>query len=143
MNKKYYLIAFSVIALSGCTSISVDSLKNAESKPNLCFENNPKVYEEFLPQVETMIEDQGYRMEVYPQNNKPPSDCDLLVNYTALRSWDITLNLAYAEFKVYDLQGNRVAYGEFDYGGIFDFTKWRSLETKLTPVINDLFPKRL
>jgi hypothetical protein len=140
MKRKIVTLIAPLAVISGCTSINVDGLNNAGISKQLCFENNSKVYSAFMPAVETLVESQGYRAMVYQPNQHVPEQCELIVKYTAKRSWDITPYLAFAEFKVYDLQGNRVAYGQYKHKGGLALNKWASIEEKLNPVITELFP---
>lgn len=142
MKKQSQILLLTALALPGCTAVSVNGLTQQASASNLCFEKNPRVYDEFLLKVETIVEKQGYQVFVYPAYQTPPSQCELIVKYTAKRSWDFATYLAYAEFKVYDLNGKSVAHGEYQHSGGLALNKWSSIENKLTPVLTELFPRR-
>ncbi|ENG8003888.1 hypothetical protein ABVF67_004517 [Vibrio parahaemolyticus] len=140
MKNKIVTLVAPLVLISGCTSINVVGLDSANMSRQLCFENNAKVYAAFMPEIETMVENQGYRVLMYPQYQTAPEQCELVVKYTAKRSWDVTPYLAFAEFKVYDLKGNRLAYGKYEHKGGLALNKWASIEEKLSPVISELFP---
>lgn len=61
------------------------------------------------------------------------------MTYTALRSWDFTPYLSHAELRMFK-GDERVAYAEYHLTGKggFDFSKWDSVRSKMTPVVEEL-----
>ncbi len=143
MKSKILLTAVPFFLLSGCTSIQVDGVEAKSNLDTVCIETNPKVFSGFENDLVSMIHDRGYRTKVYQSNGKMPDGCNVFMHYTAKRSWDVVTYLAYAELKMFDLNGYMIGQAEYSHGGGFDFSKWRKTKTKLTPVVEQLLPKRI
>ena len=69
--------------------------------------------------------------------------CTYQLHYSAKRSWDFTPYMSWAELKLYqsDVLIANAEYKLVGKGGL-SLTKWQSVETKMTPVIDQLFAKR-
>ncbi|NQU36974.1 MAG: hypothetical protein HQ526_05175 [Actinobacteria bacterium] len=76
--------------------------------------------------------------EVYSHSS--PAGCELILTYTARRSWDFAPYLAQAELWL-RTGGKQVGYAEYHLvgGGGFSLMKWQGTRTKMTPVIDRLF----
>jgi hypothetical protein len=133
--------ATSMVVLSACTSIKVDPVSSEYNVSHVCIERNPKVLvREFLPVVEGRMQYHGITTQVV---DGPLSSCEYRLTYTALRSWDFTPYLSHAELRLY--KGYRqISYGEFHLNGKggLALTKFDSVETKMTPVVDQMFGKQ-
>ena len=138
--KKNIIASIAALGLSACTSINVDQLHDSTKVTKICIEENPKVFSGFLPTVERMINDKGYQTQKFSSNK--PEGCDLIMRYTARRSWDVTTYLSLAEVDLFDMEGFKVASADYRHKGGLGFNKWASVETKMTPVIDELLPQR-
>ena len=135
-------LAFCVtlLLLVSCTSTNVKRIDLAKNSIEpICIEKNPKVIvEDFLPVLTAGISRHGVAYRVV---DKATYDCKSILTYTALRSWDVTPYLSHAELT---LTRNGVIIGSATYhhnGGSMSLapTKWFSVESKMSPVIDELF----
>ena len=143
MNKTVFVVAGG-LAVSACTSVQVNAV--AEQQVNaiqqICIVNNPKVLvADFVPVVQQRLQHHGIVSRVV--DGSEASACAYQLHYSAKRSWDFTPYMSWAELKLYQ---NEVLIANAEYklvgkGGL-SLTKWQSVETKMTPVIDQLFAKR-
>ena len=143
MKKNVVCIA-GVLAVSACTSVQVNAV--SENQVNaihqICSVNNPKVLvKDFVPVVQSRVQHHGIVSRVV--EGSEASACTYQLQYSAKRSWDFTPYMSWAELKLYQ---NEVLIANAEYklvgkGGL-SLTKWQSVETKMTPVIDQLFAKR-
>ena len=143
MNKTVFVVAGG-LAVSACTSVQVNAV--AEQQVNaiqqICIVNNPKVLvTDFVPVVQQRLQHHGIVSRVV--EGSEASACAYQLHYSAKRSWDFTPYMSWAELKLYQ---NEVLIANAEYklvgkGGL-SLTKWQSVETKMTPVIDQLFVKR-
>ena len=143
MNKTVFVVAGG-LAVSACTSVQVNAV--AEQQVNaiqqICIVNNPKVLvTDFVPVVQQRLQHHGIMSRVV--EGSEVAACAYQLYYSAKRSWDFTPYMSWAELKLYQ---NEVLIANAEYklvgkGGL-SLTKWQSVETKMTPVIDQLFAKR-
>ena len=143
MNKTVFVVAGG-LAVSACTSVQVNAV--AEQQVNaiqqICIVNNPKVLvTDFVPVVQKRLQHHGIVSRVV--EGSEAAACTYQLHYSAKRSWDFTPYMSWAELKLYQ---NEVLIANAEYklvgkGGL-SLTKWQSVETKMTPVIDQLFAKR-
>ena len=143
MNKTVFVVAGG-LAVSACTSVQVNAV--AEQQVNaiqqICIVNNPKVLvTDFVPVVQQRLQHHGIVSRVV--EGSEAAACAYQLHYSAKRSWDFTPYMSWAELKLYQ---NEVLIANAEYklvgkGGL-SLTKWQSVETKMTPVIDQLFVKR-
>ena len=143
MNKTVFVVAGG-LAVSACTSVQVNAV--AEQQVNaiqqICIVNNPKVLvKDFVPVVQKRLQHHGIVSRVV--EGSEAEKCAHQLRYSAKRSWDFTPYMSWAELKLYQ---NEVLIANAEYklvgkGGL-SLTKWQSVETKMTPVIDQLFVKR-
>ncbi|MDQ7060233.1 MAG: Sbal_3080 family lipoprotein [Sulfurimonas sp.] len=129
----------SIVLFSGCSTMLVEAVDKKHALEYVCIENNPKVIvDDFIPVVENIFHEHGIATDVYDKDGLPKS-CKIKMTYTALQTWDITTFLAYAEIHLFKGM-NKIGYAEYDMigkGGL-DLSKWSSVKTKMTPVIEKL-----
>ena len=128
-----------VLVLTACTSIVVRPLDYAPQVRSICIQENPKVIvTDFLPVLREGLSRNNFSSQVF--QGKPPETCELVLTYTALRSWDITPYLSHAELRL-ERDGEEVGYGEFHLRGKggYSMYKWQGTKTKMDPVIDQLF----
>ena len=143
MNKTILIVAGG-LTVSACTSVQVNAV--AEQQVNaiqqICIVNNPKVLvTDFVPVVQQRLQHHGIVSRVV--EGSEAAACAYQLYYSAKRSWDFTPYMSWAELKLYQ---NEVLIANAEYklvgkGGL-SLTKWQSVETKMTPVIDQLFAKR-
>ena len=138
--KKYILpLMIMPLLLSACTSIKTKPLDRSLGVSHICIQKNPKVtVPDFLSVVRNGFDDHGISSSVF--DGAVPYDCQYVLTYTALRSWDFVTYLSHAELRLQDRHGKRVAYGQLHLKGKggFAFTKWKSVETKMNLVIDEM-----
>lgn len=127
-----------IFFLSSCTAVNVSQLDASYQLRHVCIEENPKVIVgEFLGVVEDGFQDHSITTEIF--SGEKPSHCTNHLTYTALQSWDFSPYLSHAELRLFE--GNkRIAYAEYHLrgkGGL-SLTKWASVRSKMTPVIDRL-----
>ena len=127
---------FSLGALA-CTHVYVQPLRSSdELLTPICIERNPKVrVSDFLRVLEAGFLRHGIETRVVEA--PAGEDCDSVVTYTALRSWDIVPYLNYAGVRV-SRDGTTVATAAYSHGGGFGFNKWRGTRAKMNPVLDQL-----
>lgn len=135
--KKIGLLLFSVI-FSGCTAVQVTPLDKSYNVSHICIEDNPKVIVGgFIQTVSDIFQAHGITTETY--SGQRPERCEFKLTYTALRSWDLSPYLSHAELRLF--KGNdKIAYAEYHLrgkGGL-SLNKWADVESKMTPVVNEL-----
>lgn len=141
--KKIILIGI-LLVLTGCTSIQVNNINgfNPSMIRQVCVINNPKVtikgFDEII--VRSLAR---YNVEsTVLTSNQNTSMCQTTLKYVALRSWDFTPYLVSADFNLY--QNNRLvssaAFKLKGKGGLSP-NKWRSTETKVNELVDELMGK--
>lgn len=127
------------IVLSGCTSVEVKRADPATGMRHVCIEENPRVtVPDFLTVLRDGIDRNGLSSEVYREQR--PAHCEFVLTYTALRSWDLGTYLSHAELRI-ERDGRQLASAQYHLRGKggFSLTKWQGVETKMNPVIDELF----
>jgi hypothetical protein len=134
-----FAILAALLLVQACTTIRVDpALPASPPIEHVCIENNPKVVvKDFVPILQEAFESHRISTEVY--TSAIPDNCQFIVTYTALQSWDIVRYLAHAEVRVLR-SGILVAYGEFHLvgGGGYALTKYKSTREKMDSVMDKL-----
>ncbi len=128
-----------IFNLSGCSTKIVEPIDKKYELSHVCIEDNPKVIvTDFIPVVEDTFQSHGISTEVYYRNSIP-ADCSITMTYTALRRWDLSPYLSHAELRLYKKK-KKIGYAEYHLtgGGGLDLSKWASVKSKMTPVIEDL-----
>lgn len=133
------LIILIALGLTACTSIQVKPLNLSKPINYVCIEINEKVIvQDFLEVVRNGFDRHGISTKVY--SRIPPKSCEVILTYTALRSWDFTPYLSHAELWLRNQEGRQIAYAEYHLqaGGGLMLTKWASVKSKMDPVIDKL-----
>lgn len=143
MNNSFLGLSVAVVFLflSGCTSINVRPVSSVDSLQHVCIEENPKVIiDEFVPILRKGFDRHGISTEVY--SGLAPEQCETILTYTALRSWDFAPYLSHAELNL-NKNGQSIASAEYHLRGKggFSLFKWQGVEKKMTPVIDELLEK--
>ena len=138
MKKSVFTLLF---LLAACTAVDIKPVPSDMKMTHVCIEENPKVIVKgFVSTIEHVFEDRLITTEIY--RGKKPERCAFYLTYTALRSWDFAPYLSHAELRLYH-EGLRVGYAEYHLRGKggFALNKWASVESKMTPVVNQLLAK--
>jgi len=130
---------FTIILFSGCSTKTVIPISKEHKLSHICIEDNPKVkVGDFLGVITDIFNEHGISTEKYQVNNKPVY-CDVKMTYTATRKWDMATYLNHAELRLYK-KNKKIGYAEYHLtgGGGFDLSKWASVKSKMTPIIEEL-----
>ncbi len=126
------------ILAAACTSVTVKPVDSSLNTRHVCIQDNPKVtVRDFVPVVRDGFARHGISTEII--TNQKPARCDLVLTYTARRSWDIGTYLSVAEL-VLSRNSLEVARANFHLrgkGGLA-LNKWRGTKSKMDPVIDEL-----
>jgi len=127
-----------MLTINGCTSITVRPIEAHAGMKHVCIENNPKVIiDNFVSVVQSGFERHGITTSVY--HGPIPAECEYVLSYTALRSWDFAPYLSHAELNLRK-GNNSIASAEYHLrgkGGL-SLLKWRGVKRKMDPVIDQL-----
>ena len=140
--KKFIILT--ALILSGCAIIQVTPLNlNANEKiQKICIEHNPRVVVNgFEDIVINRLEDNGISTETYIKGNKP-SYCEYSIKYVAYQKWDLSMILTQAELRLYK-GDSKIAGAEYKLhaGGLLNPTKYKSTESKINPLVDQLIRK--
>ena len=138
MKKKSLL---PILLLTGCATSQVVPVKeNQKDKiDKICVEHNPKVIVNNFEEIITnRLEDHGISHQIYNKNEKPPQ-CDYTMKYVAFQKWDLSMILTEAELRLYkgDIKIGGAEY-KLNAGGLLNPTKYKSTESKINPLIDQL-----
>ena len=137
MNSLLLLIG-ACLVLTACTSITVKRPDPSLSIKHVCIQENPKVWvSDFLAVLREGFDRHGISTNVY--SGTKPENCEYVLTYTALQSWDVVTYLSHAELWL-ERNGQQVASAEYHLvgkGGL-SLMKWQGTKTKMDPVIDDL-----
>ncbi|WP_171522138.1 Sbal_3080 family lipoprotein [Acinetobacter portensis] len=141
MVKKLTFLSLICGGLSACTSIQVNNTEGFQAKhlQKICIIHNPKVIiDGFETTMIQSFKRYNIQAQVYPESAKPVF-CDVTMTYTALRTWDVVTYLSSAQFTLYK-DNKQVSEAKFHLKGKggFAFNKWRSTETKVNELVDEL-----
>lgn len=135
---RWMLILAGFLILTGCTAVDVRPVDKSIALKNVCIKENPKVkVTDFLHVVREGFDRHGIATEMF--SGSIPNECEYILTYTALRSWDITPYLSHAELWL-EKNGKQIAYAQYHLkgkGGL-SLTKWKGTKAKMDPVIDNL-----
>jgi hypothetical protein len=137
------LLAKFILMLAACTSVTVTPLDPALGVDHVCILRNKKVIvDDFLAVLRVGLGRNGISSTVY--SGERPADCDYLLSYSALRSWDFAPYLSQAEIWI-TKDGRQVAHAEYHlvWKGGFSLMKWQGTETKMAPVIDEMVGRKM
>lgn len=135
-----------IVGLSfvGCTSIQVNNASgfNPDSVKQVCIVNNPKV---IIKDFNNIVERSFARYDIKSKivnENEDTSFCQTVLHYTALRSWDFAPYMVSAQFNLLQ-NGRQVSESSFRLkgNGGLALNKWRSTETKINELVDQLLNK--
>ena len=140
MKTKSFIL-FILLTLIGCTSIEVQRPDPSLGIRHVCIQENPKVkVDDFVTVLREDFYRHGISTEVFSGAN--PVNCEYILTYTALRSWDMAPYLSHAELRL-EKDGRQVGYAEYHLRGKggFSVTKRQGTKEKMGPVIDELLKK--
>ena len=142
--KKLLIAGVLGFGLVGCTSIQINNTTgfNPDSIKQVCIVHNPKV---IIRDFDRLVEKSFARYNIDSKtvkNNDDLSLCQTTLNYTALRSWDFAPYMVSAQFNLLQ-NGRQVSEASFKLkgNGGLALNKWRSTETKINELVDELLGK--
>ena len=142
MQKAIYSLFF-ILPLLGCASTQVSHLNNIDKRDltHICIEHNPQVivvnFENILING---LEARHNSTQIYDRTK--PLECVYVLKYVAYQKWDFSMVLTRAELRLYkDDQLLGFAEYKLHAGGLLNPTKYKSNESKINPLINQLLEK--
>lgn len=142
--KKLLIAGVLGFGLVGCTSIQINNTTgfNPDSIKQVCIVHNPKV---IIRDFDRLVEKSFARYNIDSKtvkNNDDLSLCQTTLNYTALRSWDFAPYMVSAQFNLLQ-NGRQVSEASFRLkgNGGLGLNKWRSTETKINELVDELLGK--
>lgn len=135
---RHSVILISITILSACTVVTVRPVDSSLNIRHVCVQNNPEVtVRDFTTIVRDGFDRHGISTEVF--SGRKPNNCEYVLTYTALRSWDMSTYLSHAELRL-EAGGRQIAYAEYHLRGKggFALNKWAATKTKMDPVIDEL-----
>lgn len=142
--KKILVAGVLGFGLVGCTSIQINNTTgfNPDSIKQVCIVHNPKV---IIRDFDKLVEKSFARYNIDSKtvkNNDNLSLCQTTLNYTALRSWDFAPYMVSAQFNLLQ-NGRQVSEASFRLkgNGGLALNKWRSTETKINELVDELLGK--
>lgn len=127
-----------VVALSACTSISVQPVDPSLNVQHVCIqENTAVIIEDFVQYLQDDFARYGITTEVI--GNQRPRHCEYVLSYTARRSWDMTPYMSTADLTL-TRNGHRIGSANYYLKGKggFSLSKYASTESKLDNVVDQL-----
>lgn len=126
--------------ITGCTSVTVKPI-NANTHPvnHICIQRNPEVIVAgFIESIEGGLARHGITSERYG-GDRPPEHCVYTLSYVARQHWDLA---TYLWLGTVEIRKGAEIVGTADYhlrnqGGL-SLNKWKSVETKMRPVMDQL-----
>ncbi|MDR2365528.1 MAG: Sbal_3080 family lipoprotein [Zoogloeaceae bacterium] len=137
--RKFLRIPLLAAAFSACTTVQVSPIDPDLALLHVCIKKNPKVQvTDFVQVLEDGFSRHGVTTEVF--SGKKPEHCEFVLNYTALRSWDISPYLSHAELRITrNYRPVATATYHLEGKGGLSLMKWEGTKAKMDPVIDQLF----
>jgi hypothetical protein len=136
---KNIILILPLVALFGCTAITVRPPDSSLHLTHVLIRNNPKVIVQgFVDVMRDAFDRHGISSEVIPEDTRVQPG-QFVVTYTALRSWDLAPYLSHAEIRIEE-SGRQVAYAEYHLRGKggYSMMKWQGVKAKMDPVMEQL-----
>lgn len=141
---RFSVILAGIALMGGCTSIQVNNSAsfNANEIQAICIAHNPKV---IIKDFDNTIERSFARYNISSRTLKSESElsnCDTVLHYTALRSWDFVPYMTFAQFNLIK-NGQQISESSFRLkgNGGLALNKWRSTESKINELVDQLLGK--
>ncbi|MDV7706731.1 Sbal_3080 family lipoprotein [Acinetobacter pittii] len=142
--KKILGLVFVSLGMVGCTSIQINNATgfNPETIRQVCIVDNPKV---IIKDFNQIVERSFARYSIDAKTYKDTDNlslCQTTLNYTATRSWDFAPYMVAARFNLLQ-NGRQVSEASFNLrgNGGLALNKWRSTETKINELVDQLLNK--
>jgi hypothetical protein len=135
-----YRSIFTLVLACSCSGCSItQKVQPVPQKiSSICLERSDDI---FMDDYHGIIEKNLATLNVPSKSVelKEESGCDHVMRYKANWRWDMAMYLTYANFSVFKGQ-ERIGYAEYNAaGGGFRPDKWGTTESKITPILKELF----
>lgn len=135
-------VAFMPIVFVGCAINQAIKPVEQFSEAQVCIIVNPAVSQAgFLATYVRVLNEKGFTVRQLPSGSSV-TECPVTSTYTANWRWDLALYMAFADIRVYR-NGQQSGQAVYDaLGGGANMNKFIKGETKITELVNQLFPNR-
>ena len=138
MTRPQFALAGLIATLASGCSITQKVQPVPEKISAICLEKSDDV---FMDDYHGIIERNLSALKVSSKSVDPKDEagCDHVMRYKANWRWDMAMYLTYANFSVFKGQ-DRIGYAEYNAaGGGLRPDKWGTTESKITPILKELF----
>ncbi len=126
----------SLLMLAGCASVRVAPLK--DKIDFICImENKAVIVQDFLPAVISELNARNITAYVVG-DELVPDNCAYMLTYTARKKWDFVMYMHTADLTIANPAGLIVASAHYDCGSGLNLAKFKSTETKVKMMMDDL-----
>ncbi|GLQ99385.1 Sbal_3080 family lipoprotein [Dyella mobilis] len=136
--RAWVLAVITGLLATGCTDVQVHPVDRDQSLSTICIVVNPAVeVSDFVDVLRAGIARHNLASQVVSQ--EASKICQATLTYTALRSWDMSPYLSYAELHLWR-DGKPIGDATYHLrgkGGL-SLEKWEGTSTKMNPVIDSL-----
>jgi len=140
MNSRLSFAALISVALTGCAiNQTVKPVERFDGKEVCIVENTAVRQQGFLATYKRVLTEKGYVVRQLAPGS-PLTACPVTSTYTANWRWDLALYLVFADIRVYN-NGQQSGQANYDASrGGANLGKFIHGETKITELVNELFP---
>ena len=129
-----------MVSLTGCATTNVTPLKlnTGEKIQKVCVKHNPKVIvQNFEEIIISRLEYHDIATQV--SSGDKPEVCEYSLRYIAYQKWDFSMVLTSAQLSIYK-DDKKIGSAEYKLhaGGLLNPTKYKSNESKIEPLVDQL-----
>lgn len=133
-------VATSILLIGGCATTQITPMQFSKKGgvQRICIKHNPKVIvQNFEEIITSRLEHHDILVQVY--DGEKPEQCEYSLRYVAYQKWDISMVLTRAEISIYRDE-RKIGSAEYKLhaGGLLNPTKYKSNESKIEPLIDQL-----
>ncbi len=140
--KTLVLAAAALVILSGCAITQEVTPSPLDQRAlELCVVRNSEVVQDGFHDVYVrVLERKGFKVRSLPDKS-PSTSCPLVATYEAIYRWDLAIYLARVDLRIWadGREAGRAVYDSLSGGA--NMNKFVRTETKLTELVDQLFPK--
>ena len=159
MKKLVLYLAFIILFTTSCASVNTTQIDKYDDLKCICIQKNPKVIVgDFLQCLIEVLGERNIRSKVFqpattativdydingnpmPNNLIPKiqDECDYYITYVANLQWDMATYMNHADINLYNQNNEQIGHGEYDDGGGFDLSKFKSTKTKVRMILDEM-----
>ena len=140
--KKIIALFAATLAVSSCSiTQEVTPSPLADRGQEICLVRNSEVVQDGFHDVYVrVLERKGFKVRSLPDKS-PSTACPLVATYEAIYRWDMAIYLARADLRIWadGREAGRAVYDSLSGGA--NMSKFVKTESKLSELVDQLFPK--